>query len=179
MAKYRTRPLTVDASLSPAGLWIVTNPDGWAFTVHPQVFAATYEPAQEPRPMALRFGPRLDHTIPTEPGPGPEPTPDRLPVEIEAGIDSASPIGDGLFVLNVVAAVPPYSTDLNKRLLKVYAVAVPQGQPLPETPQAFLDSPNPSGIIDVADRTDGHRQVFPIHGVPAANVIQFILQDED
>lgn len=179
MAKYRTRSIEVDAALSPAGLWIVTNPDGWAFTVHPQVFAATYEPAQEPKPMALRFGPRLNYTVPTEPTPPAEPTPDKLPVEIEGGIDSAIPIGDGLYTLNVLAIIPPYSLDVSKRLKAVIAVAVPSDAPLPETEQGFLDSPYPRGEIDVSQELSGHRRVFPVDRVVASTVIQYILVDED
>lgn len=130
--------------------------------------------------MALRFGPRLNHTIPTDSTPAPEPTPDKLPVEIEADIDSAVPIGNGLFTLNVVAVIPPYSADLNKRLLKVFAVAVPDGQPLPETEQGFLDSPYPKAELEVSQELSGHRQVFPIHGAAGGkNVVQYILQDED
>lgn len=184
MGKFRTRPLAVDASLSPTGIWIVTNPDGWAFTVHPQVFHATYEPVQEPTPMALRFGPRLAYTVPTEPPPPvPDPTPDvppaKLLVEIEAFIDSASPIGDGLFTLNVGAAIPAYSLDTHKRLKSVFAVAVPSDALLPETEQGFLDSSYPKAELEVSQELAGHRQVFPVHGVVASNVIQYILVDED
>lgn len=184
MAKYRTRSLTVDASLSPTGLWIVTNPDGWAFTVHPQVFAATYEPAQEPRPMALRFGPRIDHAVPAAtptPDVPPDAPPVKQPVEIEAFVKDAVPQPDGTFLLNCGAAVPGYSADSSKVLKAVFAVVVPGGQPLPETEQGFLDSAYPKGGLDLAPPDGNPLSVdIPVSGVPAGQVIvQFILMDED
>lgn len=184
MPRYRTRSIEVDASLSPTGLWIVTNPDGWAFTVHPQVFAATYEPVQEPKPMSLRFGPRIDHAV-TADAPAPDPVPDtpavKVPVEIEAFIGDATPLGDGTYRLDCGAKVPGYSADTSKVLRAVFAVAVPDGQPVPETEQAFLDSSYPKGGLDLAPPDGNPLEVtLPVSGVPAGKIIvQYILMDED
>jgi len=185
MAKYRTRSLAVDATQSITGDWRVVASDGRVFDCPPDVFAATYEPIPEPRPMALRFGPRIDHTIPTEPAPTPDTPPDappaKLPVEIDAFIGDAVPLDDGTFRLECGANVPAYSAESSKVLKTILAVAVPDGQPLPETEQGFIDSPYSRGGLDLAP-PDGNpvTVAIPISGVPAGKlIIQFILVDED
>ena len=184
MPKYRTRSLTVDAALSPTGLWIVTNPDGWAFTVHPEVFKATYEPVPEPKPMSLRFGPKLTQSVgdfapPTDPTP-PDVPPARLLVEVEPFIDGVVPSINGLFTLNVGVKIGESSPETHRTLERVFAVAFPAGSVVPDDPQACIDSDVPKGELDASQQPGMSTQVFPIHGVAAGMFdVQFVYQDAD
>ena len=211
MAKYRKLPVVVEAvqwfkdgdspkvidhagfpavvtdhgevAVSP-GDWIITGVKGESYPCAPDVFDLTYEPIQEPKPMSLRFGPRIDHTV-TADVPAPAPVPDtpavKVPVEIEAFIGDATPLGDGTYRLDCGAKVPGYSADTSKVLRAVFAVAVPDGQPVPETEQAFLDSSYPKGGLDLAPPDGNPLEVtLPVSGVPAGKVVvQYILMDED
>lgn len=133
--------------------------------------------------MALRFGPKLAYTV--QPPIVPEPTPDVTPpgkalVEVQARIVGATPQDNGLFTLAVEADIPPYSAETHKQVLRAWAVVVPDGQPLPETEQAFLDSAYPKATVETAGAFGGVTVPLPVADVPAGQLtVQTIFQDED
>lgn len=131
--------------------------------------------------MAIRFGPKLAFGIDPEtpidvPPIGP---PAKLLVEVQARVRGAIRQDNGLYTLGVELDVPPYSTETHKQLLRAWAVTVPDGQPIPEAEQAFLDSAYPKYTVETQG-FEGATHFLPVADVPAGqSVTQILLQDED
>lgn len=131
--------------------------------------------------MAIRLGPQLSFV--TEPDvvppiPPVEP-PGKLLVEVQARIKGAIRQDNGLYTLGVEIDTPPYSAETHKQLLRAWAVTVPDGSPLPEGGQAFLDSTFPKYTVETQG-FDGATHFLPVADVPAGqSVTQILLQDED
>lgn len=131
--------------------------------------------------MAIRFGPKLSFAIdsPIPPDVPPIEPPAKLLVEVQGRIRGALAQDNGLYTLGVELDVPPYSTETHKQLLRAWAVTVPDGQPLPETEQAFLDSAFPKYTVETPG-FEGATHFLPVADVPAGqSVTQILLQDED
>lgn len=131
--------------------------------------------------MAIRLGPALSFAIdsPVPIDVPPIEPPGKLLVEVQARIKGALAQDNGLYTLGVELDTPPYSTATHKQLLRAWAVTVPDGNPLPDGAQAFLDSTFPKCTVETQG-FEGATHFLPVADVPAGqSVTQIVLQDED